>query len=129
MGFKIYSEEFKKEVVNAYKSGMLIKDVAKMYNISNSSVSSWTKGIKKRERKVFSEDQKRAFVKHRIKNNIPYDEMAEEIGVMQDTLRGWESTYFFSVMEDIDREKRKHKKVKKTYSGTWNYVGTGGYWS
>lgn len=130
MGFKLYSEEFKKKVVDAYESGMMIKEVADMYNVSKSSVSCWVKGIKPCERKLFTVEQKKEFVKYRIKNNVSYDEMAEKIGIMQDTLRNWESTYFFAVMEEIDREKRKVKKRrKKTYNGTWNFVGTGGYWS
>ena len=40
---KHYSEEFKNEVINAYKSGKYggYRQVAKMYNIKESAVNNW----------------------------------------------------------------------------------------
>lgn len=65
MGFKIYTEDFKHKVAEAYNSGMKISDVAKMFGVSTSAVSSWASG-KKDKRLIFSVDQKKEFVKYRI---------------------------------------------------------------
>lgn len=52
MGFKIYTEDFKHKVAEAYNSGMKISDVAKMFGVSTSAVSSWASG-KKDKRLIF----------------------------------------------------------------------------
>lgn len=129
MGFKLYTEEFKQKVADAYNSGMKISEVAEMFGVSTSAVSSWASG-KKDKRLIFSVEQKKEFVKYRIQHNIPYEDMAKRIGIVTDTLKNWEHDYFHDVMEEIEREKRRFKK-KKFRKGrtTWIYVGTGGYFS
>lgn len=130
MGFKLYTEEFKQKVADAYNSGMKISEVAETFGVSTSAVSSWASG-KKDKRLMFTVEQKKDFVKYRIQHNIPYDEMAKRIGVVEDTLRHWESDYFFDVMEEIAKENRRFKKKERFRKGTaiWTYVGTGGYFS
>lgn len=88
MGFKLYTEEFKQKVVEAYKSGMKMSVVAEMFGVSTSAVSSWSSGTKKKDRRLmFSVEQKKEFVKYRIQHNISHEDMAKQIGVVKDTLK------------------------------------------
>lgn len=52
MGFKLYTEEFKQKVVEAYKSGMKMSVVAEMFGVSTSAVSSWSSGTKKKRQAI-----------------------------------------------------------------------------
>lgn len=105
MGFKIYTEDFKHKVAEAYNSGMKISDVAEMFGVSTSAVSSWASG-KKDKRLIFSVDQKKEFVKYRIQHNISHEDM-----------------------EEIKRENRRFQKKERFGKTNWTYVGTGGYFS
>lgn len=128
MGFKIYTEDFKHKVAEAYNSGMKISDVAEMFGVSTSAVSSWASG-KKDKRLIFSVDQKKEFVKYRIQHNISHEDMAKQIGVVKDTFKNWENDYFYEVMEEIQRENRRFQKKERFGKANWTYVGTGGYFS
>jgi transposase-like protein len=128
MGFKLYTEEFKQKVVEAYKSGMKMSEVAETFGVSTSAVSSWASG-KKDKRLMFTVEQKKEFVKYRIQHNIPYEDMAKRIGIVTDTLKNWEHDYFFDVMEEIAKENRRFQKKERFGRANWTYVGTGGYFS
>lgn len=128
MGFKLYTEEFKQKVVEAYKSGMKMSVVAETFGVSTSAVSSWASG-KKDKRLMFTVEQKKEFVKYRIQHNIPYEDMAKRIGIVTDTLKNWEHDYFFDVMEEIAKENRRFQKKERFWRANWTYVGTGGYFS
>lgn len=128
MGFKLYTEEFKQKVADAYNSGMKISVVAEMFRVSTSAVSSWASG-KKDKRLIFSVDQKKGFVKYRIQHNISHEDMAKQIGVVKDTFKNWENDYFYEVMEEIQRENRRFQKKERFGKANWTYVGTGGYFS
>lgn len=107
MGFKLYTEEFKQKVVEAYKSGMKMSVVAEMFGVSTSAVSSWSSGTKKKDRRLmFSVEQKKEFVKYRIQHNISHEDM-----------------------EEIQRENRRFQKKERFGKANWTYVGTGGYFS
>ena len=130
MGFKIYTEDFKHKVAEAYNSGMKISDVAEMFGVSTSAVSSWSSGTKKKDRRLmFSVEQKKEFVKYRIQHNISHEDMAKQIGVVKDTFKNWENDYFYEVMEEIQRENRRFQKKERFGKANWTYVGTGGYFS
>lgn len=130
MGFKLYTEEFKQKVVEAYKSGMKMSVVAEMFGVSTSAVSSWSSGTKKKDRRLmFSVEQKKEFVKYRIQHNISHEDMAKQIGVVKNTFKNWENDYFYEVMEEIQRENRRFQKKERFGKANWTYVGTGGYFS
>lgn len=128
MGFKLYTEEFKQKVADAYNSGMKISEVAETFGVSTSAVSSWASG-KKDKRLMFTVEQKKEFVKYRIQHNISYEDMAKRIGIVTDTLKNWEHYYFFDVMEEIAKENRRFQKKERFGRANWTYVGTGGYFS
>lgn len=128
MGFKLYTEEFKQKVVEAYNSGMKLSAVAEMFDVSTSAVSSWASG-KKDKRLMFTVEQKKEFVKYRIQHNISHEDMAKRIGVVTETFKNWEHDYFFDVMEEIAKENRRFQKKERFGRANWTYVGTGGYFS
>ena len=107
MGFKLYTEEFKHKVAEAYNSGMKISAVAEMFGVSTSAVKNWSSGTKKKDRRLmFTVKQKKEFVKYRIQHNISHE-----------------------VMEEIKRENRRFQKKDRFGKANWTYVGTGGYFS
>ena len=124
MGFKKLTNEFRERALEDYANGMKLCDVAKKYDISESSIMKWRRCGLPEVRVKYTQEFKRMVVEEKIRKNLTIETCCEIYGIKKYLLKFW----LKELKEEISKEIRKEKFTRKKRRRFVHATSHSGYW-
>ena len=115
MGYRVFTEEFKKQVVEESIDRKEVASVARKYNISTSSIFKWRKRMEREEQEeeskhIYTKEYMKMVVKTRLTKKHTAKSCSKIFKIPEYLVTFWTQEFEKEVMEEIRAERFARKR-------------------